>query len=352
MFFGNTYLKKIKGKPSRPKLLVTQSAQRTVKVAAKITRPSLYAEIKDINLIAKEFKYHDKCYKEFTRNVKTVSQQETCESNTTAYSTGNCDAVKEYVNTKVITESQAVSMKTLHEIYGLNVTDVRYRGKLKSRIENEYKDRILFLQTQKNIPLVLVSANISLSEINFTNNKECIVKSAEYLREDIIQYSENLPELSWPPTSNELSSDERSTIPASLLTFLNHLLKSSDKHAITRSSNAVRLVNSYASDMIHGVTRGEVITAKHFLLALGLHSITGQKKPIQICNRLGHCISYDLAMDIETAQVQKAQLLAETSGSLPLKPITMTWYLPIIGLIILTLLLKNKQVVVLLTRHI
>ena len=111
-------------------------------------------------------------------------------------------------------------------------------------------------------------------------------------------------------------------MPASLITFLNHLLKSSDKHAITRSSNAVRLVNSYASDMIHGVTRGKVIAAKHFLLALGLHSITGQKKPIQICNRLGHCINYDLAMDIETAQAQKAQLLAETSGSLPLKPIT------------------------------
>ena len=112
---------------------------------------------------------------EFTRNVKTDSQQETCEANTAAYSTGNFDVVKEYINTKVITESQAVSMKTLHEIYGLNVTDVRYRGKLKSRIENEYKDRILFLQPQKNIPLVLISANISLSEINFTNNKECIV---------------------------------------------------------------------------------------------------------------------------------------------------------------------------------
>ena len=197
-------------------------------------------------------------------------------------------------------------MKTLHEIYGLNVTDVRYRGKLKSRIENKYKNRILFLQPQKNIPLVLINANISLSEINFTNNKECIVKSAEYLREDIIRYSENLPELSWPPTSNELSSDEHSTMPASLITFLNHLLKSSDKHAITRSSNAVRLVNPCASDMIHGVTRGKVITAKHFLLALGLHIITGQKKPIQICNILGHCISYDLAMDIETAGLDKS----------------------------------------------
>ena len=39
-------------------------------------------------------------------------------------------------------------MKTLHELYGFNVTDARHRGKLKSRIENEFKDQIMFLQPQ------------------------------------------------------------------------------------------------------------------------------------------------------------------------------------------------------------
>ena len=154
------------------------------------------------------------------------------------------------------------------------MNDVKYKGKLKSRIENEFKGQITFLQHQKNDPLVVINANVSLSDINFSNNSECIIKAAEYSREDIIRYGDSMPELSWPPTANELSSDER-VIPPSLLTFLNHLLKTSDKHTFTRSNNAVRLVNSYALDMIHGVTRGKVMTAKHFLLALGLHNITG-----------------------------------------------------------------------------
>ena len=42
-----------------------------------------------------------------------------------------------------------------------------------------------------------------------------------------------------------------------------------------------RLVEVYSSDLIHGVTRGKVITAKRFLLALGLHNLTGHKKPVQ-----------------------------------------------------------------------
>ena len=44
---------------------------------------------------------------------------------------------------------------------------------------------------------------------------------------------------------------------------------------------ANRLIQSHSSDLIHGVTRGKTITAKHFLLALGLHNLTGQKVPIQ-----------------------------------------------------------------------
>ena len=87
--------------------------------------------------------------------------------------------------------------------------DTGYRGKLKSRIENEFKDQIMFLQPQGNIPSVVINANVSLSEINFSNSNECIKKAAEYLREDIIKYSESLPELCWPPTINELSADER-----------------------------------------------------------------------------------------------------------------------------------------------
>ena len=37
-------------------------------------------------------------------------------------------------------------------------------------------------------------------------------------------------------------------------------------------------MQSYASDLAYGVTPGNVITAKHCLLSLGLHNMAGQKK--------------------------------------------------------------------------
>ena len=98
------------------------------------------------------------------------------------------------------------------------------------------------------------------------------------------------------------------------------MLKTTNKHNIIRSSNVLRLIDSYASDLIYGVTRGKVMTAKHFHLALGLHNITGMKNPIEICNRLRHRIPYHLTMEIQTAQAQKALTLAEASSFLPLKP--------------------------------
>jgi hypothetical protein len=86
--------------------------------------------------------------------------------------------------------------------------------------------------------------------------------------------------------------------------------------------NAQRLVESYAADLVHGVTRGKVMTAKHFLIGLGLHSITGQKKPIQLLNRLGHSIDYNMVCEIETAHAQANQKISETHGTLPLSPAT------------------------------
>ena len=36
----------------------------------------------------------------------------------------------------------------------------------------------------------------------------------------------------------------------------------------------MRLIKSYASDFINGVSDGQVLTLKHFLLGLALYSIT------------------------------------------------------------------------------
>ncbi len=79
------------------------------------------------------------------------------------------------------------------------------------------------------------------------------------------------------------------------MSFLMCLLKSEDH---SQGSTVQRLIESYAADLIQGVTRGKVLTAKHFLIGLGLHNITGPKKPIQILSRLGHCMDYNMVCEI------------------------------------------------------
>ena len=62
------------------------------------------------------------------------------------------------------------------------------------------------------------------------------------------------------------------------------------------------------------------MTLKHASLGLGLHSLTGQKLPLTILSRLGHCINYDKICEIETAQAELVQHFQSMSMSLPLIP--------------------------------
>ena len=108
--------------------------------------------------------------------------------------------------------------------------------------------------------------------------------------------------------------------PISTEKFLQTLLETKDHQ---NSDTVNRLINSYSADLIHGVTRGKFITSKHFFLGLGLYNLTGQQKPIQIANHLGHCIDYKrrmLVCEIETAQPEVAQVMVNVSGILSVKP--------------------------------
>ena len=100
--------------------------------------------------------------------------------------------------------------------------------------------------------------------------------------------------------------------------FLTELLKTPHKSGI--GNHCMRLIDSYAADLIRGVTQGKVMTAKHFLLATGLHNITGSRAVVEITNKLGHYIDYQTTCEIETAQARKMQLLADKASILTLKP--------------------------------
>ena len=165
-------------------------------------------------------------------------------------------------------------------------------------------------------PEVVINAEAIESHTLFNARDHIIKQAAEYLREDIITLAKETPDLKWPITIEELNEDRRQP-PPSVISFLECLLKSKDH---PNRERVFRLITSYSADMINGVTRGKFVTSKHFLLGLGLHNITGQKKPVKIVNHLGHCIDYDLVCEVETAQAEKAQALASKCQILSLMP--------------------------------
>ena len=117
----NKKVNKKNTKPINYKLITTHKAENTIKASPKQKHTSLFAEIKDFNLTAKEFKYHEKYCKEFTFGFRekfreprqsTASKdinENNCESNV-----GDFDAVIAYINMKVLDKNQTVSMSTLH----------------------------------------------------------------------------------------------------------------------------------------------------------------------------------------------------------------------------------------------
>ena len=229
-------------------------------------------------MIAKEFKYHECCYRDFTRKEKHLTPS--------LYGKRNFEKVKACIKQKVFTENQAVSMRLLHDLCGLSTDDTRYSSKLKARIQSEFTDKLHFVSINETTPEVVISTESIKSYVLFNDKAHLLNQAAEYLQADIEEHAKNLPELLWPINIDELDSENRNP-PESVTSFLSQLLRNKDH---PNREAPTRLIESHTSDLIHCVTHGKLITTKHFLLGLGLHNITGQRLPIQILYRLGHFI--------------------------------------------------------------
>ena len=206
--------------------------------------------------------------------------------------------MESFISGSILTLNQAVSITVLHQIYGTrfgNTSDRVCRNKLKKGSIGEYGEAVMFYQSvDGKTPEVVVSSE-GLHSTMIAKDKIGIIKQAA---EEILEYASNTDTLDWPPRLEKLKNSE-GNFQTNLSEFLTNLLKSDRGN----SDVIKRLVLFYRSDLIHGVTRGKVVTLKHFgLIGLELHSITGLKTPIKTLSRLGHSIDYNLVCEVETAE--------------------------------------------------
>ena len=140
----------------------------------------------------------------------------------------------------------------------------------------------------------------------FNNVDTVITQATNLIMEEVLTYTQTIPLLIWPTNTEELRRD--------LTKFHKRILAPLVKQ---QTDSIERLIHSFSSNMIHVISRGKVMTEKHFLLGLGIHNITGQKLPIKILHELGHSIEYNKVCEIETAQAELAIKLSQDNIDLP-----------------------------------
>ena len=100
-------------------------------------------EITSVDLIAKEFQKHEKCYRNYTRNKKQEKLQGKSLDENVAH--GNYDAVLSVITDNILERQECLSMETLQTVYGVGVGSRQSRHKLKCRLQKTFGDKLIFL---------------------------------------------------------------------------------------------------------------------------------------------------------------------------------------------------------------
>ena len=120
------------------------NAVNAIKAVAAVKNTKLYDEVRDLDLIARNFKVHKHCCQDFTHGftsgVASVKKDSTPQNSPhpPIYEKGDFDKVTKFIYSHIIEEGECISMKILHEIYGLGVGDTIYRSKLKQRLKDYF----------------------------------------------------------------------------------------------------------------------------------------------------------------------------------------------------------------------
>ena len=224
----------IKGKKQCPKNVTTISACESIKRAAVLKDDEeLVLLVVNEDLIAREFKMHEKCYRDYTRicTKQIATPNINCASTSDIDKSGDCkkrfENLRQFVRDRIVDRGQSVSIKLLTEVYGLDEEDCRLRGKVKQMLLREFNDELLFVTVSNNEAQVVLSKNVltnATKDSFMTQNRDFVLKdAAKVLKDDILALIQSVPDLPWPPTVDCLQSEGRQP-PESLRMFLTKLL--------------------------------------------------------------------------------------------------------------------------------
>lgn len=276
-------------------------------------------------LPAFEAKYHPNCYKSFMRQQKEEVNEKSVHDICFENFLIEID--------DILLSGRAVELQTLLERFKTYLQEEQYENiesytvqKLRQRIEKHYGDAIC-ITTESNKRQSVYSSEISIAdainaafELKKLNNdkslmlvterttkKKIVSRAAEILREDI-QKVEGI--CVHPLNPKDISkTNAHNIVPESLEQFLQSICQIKEP----RDNKTL----SIAQDIISLHFRGKKKMPKNVSLAVSLKNCLRSKEFITCINNLGHCISYDDLLRIETSWCEEILAAGDGYATIP-----------------------------------
>ena len=292
----------------------TREAEHSVKEAATILQDTdLLAKIGEVDFIAKEVKYHHTCRKQYLnraqRSTKPVTEYgKSREIHASAFVT-----LADYVKENIVGKGRAERMTSIYTRYKTIIGELDTEStvkteytvqKLSDRLKTYFGSKILLTKASNKEGTVLYNSHMHkeqaiISAKQYASSFELkVTEGAQHIRASIMHMRSRYKNLPSPLTAEAVIEDQVK-LPDVLLQFFRVLFTGSETFG-GNSSRAERYVQSAAADAVFMTTRGFVKPSKHVAMGLGLKSMTGSRKVIEMMNHFGHSIGYHIAEALET----------------------------------------------------
>jgi hypothetical protein len=273
---------------------VSRNAEANIKqCAADKSDYAFLGKIVDVDLIAKEARYHESCRKAYIRTEDRTHHRPSTSSEQNNIVTGGREQraaydaafqyICQYVTDNIIHAGSVERMTMLRERYLNYIVEhspqfynaQHKTDKLKEKLVAYFGNKIQFWRPNKRSDLVY-SSDVNTGEaVNVafeaaTSESKILQEAASILRRNIQQAFKSSEELPWPPSDEYLKSHGPSP-PSCLTEFLTLLI--SGKNSSSASTKTIRLSNSFAQDVCSAATQCKWKMPKHILLASTLRSL-------------------------------------------------------------------------------
>ncbi|KAJ8049553.1 hypothetical protein HOLleu_02339 [Holothuria leucospilota] len=318
----------------------TVEAEKLQQAARDTNNRELLLKIEDKDCVAIEVKYHDYCYRNFTRYLsKPEAPQQQNDSSYSEAFVKFCSVVQ----ARIIENKEIMRLKRLNEMFIKEIHATRgvdasgYKtGNLKQRLRKRFPQLCFItphMRSQGDIVYVDDIPTASLIEEKICNAPaQSTTESSDVDKLDLPQQQEPRyldplklrhsymtalelrktiqdvkPSMPWPPTARCLNLQTAETVvPDSLYNFLAWTVGASDEPdyenrvAVPSLSTHTKLL-SISQDIIALSSKGRKLMPKHMSLAMTVRHISGSAQLIGLLNGLGHTVSNSVVLNHDTA---------------------------------------------------